>query len=198
MVKYNESVIYKICCKDVNVKEEYVGSTTNLHRRKTCHKSNCNNVNANSYKFHVYNFIREHGNWQNWDLIEVERYNAIDKHDLHKRERYWIETLNSVLNGHIPAHTQKERVHENADDVREYMIKYAENNKVKLKLYKKAYRQKNRQQMIQKDKEYYLMNKEKLCELVKCTCGSEIARCHLTKHNKTQKHIKYLASILPQ
>ena len=38
--------IYKIVCKDVAVKEIYVGSTTNLKVRKCAHKSSCNNINS--------------------------------------------------------------------------------------------------------------------------------------------------------
>jgi len=44
MVNYEKSTIYKIVCKDVNIKDCYVGSTTNFNRRKQEHKYNCNNV----------------------------------------------------------------------------------------------------------------------------------------------------------
>jgi len=46
MVNYEKSTIYKIVCKDVNIKDCYVGSTTNFNRRKQEHKYNCNNVNS--------------------------------------------------------------------------------------------------------------------------------------------------------
>ena len=39
MVNYNKSTIYKLCCKDTEITDEYVGSTTNFSRRKAHHKS---------------------------------------------------------------------------------------------------------------------------------------------------------------
>ena len=44
-VDYSKSMIYKLCCKDVNIKEIYVGSTTNLIKRKYQHKADCYNKN---------------------------------------------------------------------------------------------------------------------------------------------------------
>jgi hypothetical protein len=143
MVKYNESIIYKICCRNVEIKSQYIGSTTNFNRRKQQHKSRCITENNKSY---VYHFIRNNGGWANFDMVEVEKCNVNDKHELHKRERYWIETLNSELNGQIPTQTQKE------------------------------YNQK----------------------VIKCECGSETTKGNISHHKKTQKHIKYLASILAE
>ena len=45
MVNYNKSMIYKICCNDLKIKEIYIGSTTNFTKRKQTHKSYCNNIN---------------------------------------------------------------------------------------------------------------------------------------------------------
>eukprot|EP01080_Neovahlkampfia_damariscottae_P013297 gene13297-12127_t len=39
----NTGYIYKLCCKDPNVTEFYVGSTKNIRRRKCQHKYSCNN-----------------------------------------------------------------------------------------------------------------------------------------------------------
>ena len=58
MVKYDESSIYKLCCKNPEIKEEYVGSTTNFTRRKTEHKGTCNNENGKKFNIPVYVFIR--------------------------------------------------------------------------------------------------------------------------------------------
>ena len=108
MVHYDKSIIYKLCCKDVNVKGEYVGSTTNTQRRKVQHKHCCNNADGKKYNLNVYTYIREHGGWDAFDLVEVERYTAIDRADLHKRERHWIETLKTELNGNVPTRTSQE------------------------------------------------------------------------------------------
>ena len=39
--KYNYGKIYKLYCKDENVKEVYIGSTINLQKRIINHKTNC-------------------------------------------------------------------------------------------------------------------------------------------------------------
>ena len=39
-IDYSNSVIYKIYCKDENVKDVYVGETTDFIRRKYAHKIN--------------------------------------------------------------------------------------------------------------------------------------------------------------
>ena len=38
---YSNSIIYKIYCKDENVKDTYIGETTDFIRRKCCHKRDC-------------------------------------------------------------------------------------------------------------------------------------------------------------
>lgn len=97
-IDYSNTIIYKIVCKDINIKECYVGQITNFDKCKGCHKQRCNNINNKYYNLFVYQFIRENNGWDNWSMIEVEKFNAIDKLDAHKRERYWIETLQSTLN----------------------------------------------------------------------------------------------------
>ena len=60
MVNYNNSIIYKLCCKDTNITDIYVGSTTNFYRRKQDHKQQCNNTNSKEYNKNAYQFIRGH------------------------------------------------------------------------------------------------------------------------------------------
>ncbi len=43
MVNYSKGLVYKLCCNDTNIKDIYVGSTTNFIRRKSDHKSACDN-----------------------------------------------------------------------------------------------------------------------------------------------------------
>ena len=42
-VDYSKTVIYKIVCNDLEVKDIYVGSTSNFRNRKNKHKIKCNN-----------------------------------------------------------------------------------------------------------------------------------------------------------
>ena len=67
--------IYQLECSFEGCDDFYIGSTTNMKDRKKGHKSDCTNVNSNSYNYKVYKYIRETGgfnNWFMWILEEVE------------------------------------------------------------------------------------------------------------------------------
>jgi len=106
-IDYSKSIIYKICCKDTNITDCYIGSTTNFTNRKNRHKSNCNS-NSKKGNLKVYRFIREYGGWDNWDMILIEIYPCTDKLELLKREREFFEFFNSTLNTLIPSRTERE------------------------------------------------------------------------------------------
>eukprot|EP01038_Epipyxis_sp_PR26KG_P014805 gene14805-19891_t len=48
----------------------------------------------------VYKTIIQNGGWDNWDMIELEKYPCLDANEAHGRERYYIEQLNANLNTH--------------------------------------------------------------------------------------------------
>jgi hypothetical protein len=199
MVKYDKSTIYKICCKDVNIKGEYVGSTTNLQRRKTSHKFNCNNMNSTNYSNYVYSYIRENGGWENFDVVEVEKFNATDKNHLHTRERYWIEFLRSELNSYIPLQNSKEYYENNKESILTKHKEYYELNKKQLCENKKIYNELNKEHNNEIKKIYRNANRdqlrEKRKEKIKCECGSETSKSNLSYHKKTKKHLSYIQSL---
>ena len=39
--------------------------------------------------------IRENEGWNNWSMIEIEKYPCNDKNEACARERYWYELLNA-------------------------------------------------------------------------------------------------------
>jgi hypothetical protein len=226
MVKYNESIIYKLCCKDLEIKDEYVGSTTNFTRRKNQHKTSCNNSN----NYNVYKCIRENGGFYNWDMIEVEKYSAVDKHDLHKRERYWIEQLKPTLNKQLPTQTPKEYYEKNTDKIAQNKKEYREQNWDKIAQNKKEYQEQNADTIAQYQKEYYNKNTDKIrhkineyCqknadtiahtkkeyynknyekikqhnnEKITCECGLIVNKSSLTRHKKSKKHTEQLKNKL--
>ncbi len=77
-MNYSNSSIYKLCCNNTEIKEIYIGSTTNFRRRKFTHKYSCNNPNDRNYNLNVYKIIRENGGWDAFDMVELEKYNATD------------------------------------------------------------------------------------------------------------------------
>ena len=83
---YNNSLIYKLCCKDPSIEEIYVGSTTNFKQRKTSHKKSCNNENNKGYNLKVYKFIRDNGGFENWSMIQIEPYSCETKRELETLE----------------------------------------------------------------------------------------------------------------
>ena len=89
-IDYSHTVIYKIVCKDLAVSYVYVGSTTNLIKRRQAHKSSCNNPKARNYSFKVYETIRGNGGWDNWEVVLVESYpDCTSSEEDRKREREW-------------------------------------------------------------------------------------------------------------
>ena len=73
--------IYKLCCNDTDITEEYVGSTKNFNRRRASHKSNCNNEKSKEYNYNVYHFIRVNGGFNNWRMIQLEVVNYETKRE---------------------------------------------------------------------------------------------------------------------
>ena len=98
MVNYGKSMIYKLCCKDTSITDIYIGSTTNFNRRKQQHKTSCNCITSKKYNRKVYKFIREHGGFENWDIILIENVKVETKRELEKEERRVMEELKPSLN----------------------------------------------------------------------------------------------------
>ena len=111
--------IYKLVCNDINVKECYVGSTDNATVRKSLHKSSCNNVNGKKYNLRVYRYIREHGGWDNWSLIEIEQFEYERKPQLRAQERHHMELLGATLNSLTPNRTIPQWRQDNAAQIKQ-------------------------------------------------------------------------------
>ena len=56
-IDYSKTVMYKIVCNDLRVKDLYVGHTTDFTKRKNGHKTNCFNVNSKLFNLKVYKCI---------------------------------------------------------------------------------------------------------------------------------------------
>jgi hypothetical protein len=156
---------YKIVSINENIKDIYVGKTTNFKKRVREHKNRCYNENDKKYNIKLYQFIRENGGWDNFNFIEIET-NEYDDKDSSIRERYWIEELNATLNSYIPSRTSKE--------------------------YQKYRKENKKEQNKKNNKKYYEKNVEKINKKITCECGCEIVKRSLSIHLKTQKHQDYL------
>lgn len=166
-IDYSKNVIYKLVCNDLNVKDIYVGHTTNFIDRKRSHKHNCHNENSSKY-YHlkVYEVIRANMGWDNWSMILVEEYPCENRLQAEQRERYWLETLGATLNYNVPSRNKKEYYQQNKEYLKEKNKEYYQQNAEEIikkkKEYQKEYRQQNAEKIIKKKKEYWQKNADKM------------------------------------
>jgi hypothetical protein len=194
-INYSNTTIYKLCCKDLSITDIYIGHTTDMRKRKNVHKSTCNNEKDKSYNSKVYTFIRDNGGWDNWDMIDVERFEAIDGNDAKKKERYYIEIFKATLNMVIPSRTNKEYYEDNKEHLDEKRKEWHKENKEHFEEKKKEWREENKEYLLKKNKEYYENNKDIINSKVKCECGCEINKQGLIEHKKTKKHINLMSKL---
>jgi len=102
VIDYSNTIIYKIFCNDPNVKDIYVGHTTNFVQRKHAHKQNCTNSNSICYDLKVYKIIRNNGGWDNWTMEIVNFFKCKDKYEARKKEQEYFVLLNATLNSIEP------------------------------------------------------------------------------------------------
>jgi hypothetical protein len=127
-IDYSKTIIYKIVCNDLAVTDCYVGHTTDFICRKAAHKMECNKENHKQYNYKIYQTIRANGGWDNWSMIEIEKYPCQVHNEATARERYWYETLNANMNTYVPSRTKKEYNKTNIDKYRNIKKKYIEKN----------------------------------------------------------------------
>ena len=155
-IDHSNTIIYKLVHKEdydnVNI---YIGSTTDFIRRKNKHKSCCNCVTNRDHNNKKYQYIRDNGGWEEWNMIEVEKFPCNDKREAEAREEYWRCHFNSQLNTKRAYITNEERL--------EKMKQYNEKNKDKIK----EYYDNNKGKISERQKEYYEQNKVRLIEYQK-------------------------------
>lgn len=180
MPDFSKTIIYKIVHKtNPDDYDVYVGHSTDIQSRKWDHKKSCNNENSKMYNFKVYQYIRENGGWDNFEIIEIEKYPCNSRNEACQKEQEWCYKLNSKLNTDIPNRTPKE---------------WWEDNKERLKILNKQWRTNNREYINEKMRDYRKNNLEKMREYEKqkatCdNCGSIVRKSDIARHKKTQKCI---------
>ena len=141
---YSRNVIYKLVNKeDYDNANIYIGSTTNFTKRKCEHKSDCMNKTGVKYNQKIYHFIRDNGGWDEWNMLEVEKYPCTDNNEAKSREEHWRIHFNAGLN------TKKCYIDISSQ---EYQKQYQ-------KQYQIQYRLDNRDKNIEYQRNYRLNNK---------------------------------------
>ena len=188
-IDYSNTVIYKIVCNDLSITDLYVGQTTDFTKRKSQHKLSCNRSKNRHHDLKVYKTIRDNGGWDNWSMIEIEKFGCQDRNEASARERHWFEVLNAKLNSAYPNRTPSE---------------YRVMNKEAIAKHRKEYREENIEEISRKNKmrlrANYAKNKENMLEKWRtekftCECGSEVLKHIQSKHFRTLKHQVYCANV---
>jgi len=170
---YSKTIIYKIVCDDPNVKDCYVGHTTDMTKRKWAHKSVCNNEKNKGHNLKIYKIIRENGGWDNWTMLLVEKFACKDKHEACKREREIFEELDAKMNTFTPylTHEETKQIHkqynkqyreDHKQQYKQYYQQYREEHQEQLKQYIKQYREEHQEEIKEQYKKYYQEHKEKI------------------------------------
>jgi hypothetical protein len=180
-IDYSKTIIYKIVCNDLNITDCYVGSTTDFKTRKSAHKSACNNEKSLRHDLKVYKMIRDNGGWDNWSMIQIEKFVCNDSNEAHARERYWYENMNAKLNTHVPNRTEEEWRKDNKDEVSRK---------------DKIYREIKKDHFKEQHREYYIKNKEKITSQCECECGKSYAKNCKSSHLKSLTHRQYITAQL--
>ena len=150
-VDYSKTFIYKLCCNDINIKDIYVGHSTDFKSRNQKHKSSCNNVNNKSYNQYNYQFIRENGGYENWKMIKLYDFPCNSKREAEAEEDKTMQELGATLNK-IRAFTTAE---EKKEQSKKSSKEWRENNSEYKKEYDEKYYQNNKEELSQKHKQYY-------------------------------------------
>ena len=169
MPDYSKSKIYKMECGELT----YIGSTTQptLARRLAGHKADykrwCLGKESNCSSFRLFEIGEP-------TIVLLESVNCNNKDELHRRERYYIESMECV-NKCIPTRTQKDWYQDYSEKVIEKTRKYYQANSEKIKEYCQAnkdkikqtnyeYRQANADKIKEKHREYIQANADKIKE----------------------------------
>jgi hypothetical protein len=154
-IDYSNTIIYKLVCRNLDIKNCYVGHTTQFTKRKYGHKLACDGTHKMRY---VHRFINENGGFSNWDMVMIEKYSCKDVYEACARERFYIEQLNADLNKYSPP---------TGLTTSEYGKQYRKKNPEKCKELSKQYYTKHTDKIKEKCKQYYIENSEKCKEIVK-------------------------------
>ena len=95
----NDYVFYKIVCEDCP-DYVYVGSTVNFTKRKSNHKSACNDETNHHYQQRLYKHIRENGGWGAWQMVVIDEAKQLTLRESQAHE----EKLRLKYEGNLNSH----------------------------------------------------------------------------------------------
>jgi hypothetical protein len=195
-------IIYEIRPLNKELIFSYVGSTLNFRNRKYQHKKDCNNINSTNHSVKLYQFIRNNGGFNEFEMIPLEEYECDRKTQSRIREQFFINQIENKLN--------MKKAFISTEETKEYMIEYRLNNKKQMKKYRndnketiklqvKEYYEKHKELIIEQNKTNYKNKKEIIKkqrkEKILCLCGKEFRKSDKIRHERSKKHLNYLEQL---
>ena len=214
MSDYSQGKIYMLTSEQTP--EVYIGSTKEtLEIRLTKHKSDYKGWFGGN-PIYSYKTSYEIIKYDDCKIQLIENYPCESRKELELKEGEY-QRMMDCINKRVEGRTQKEYREDNKERIeeyrevnrekilqqqREYAKEYRKNNPEKIKEQQKEYKQNNPEKIKKYQEEYSKNNIERLKEYrkeyyknrpkIKCVCGSEIRKADTRRHQRTQKHIKYI------
>ena len=187
--------IYRIFCLDTSIKDEYIGSTTNIRQRKCAHKNAHKNEKHKSYNKKVYQYIRANGGWDNWRMDLVEEIEFGTRQELNRREGEVIQSRGATLNRQVAGRTVQESNKGYYDSHRDAILAHQRqlynDNKEAFDEKSRVYYNSHKESISAQKKEYYLRSRKEInSEKFICLCGGVYIYGNRLRHYGSAKHIK--------
>ena len=207
-IDYSQTHFYKIVCRNTDIKDCYVGHTTDFTKRKHQHKRTCyDEKDQVHYNFYLYQFIRENGGWDNFDMILLDTLNCENNLRARAVEREFIEEIKPTLNQiKRPMRTEEEAIEyrkeyygNNCEDIKQKNKQYRIDNEELVKQRKKIYNENHKEERSIKNKEWRDKNADTIRQQrsVKMTCDCGVVFCQksIRRHERSNRHQSYLKSL---
>lgn len=220
MPNYQNGKIY--CIRSFKTDDIYIGSTTQLLcKRMDCHRSSYKSW-INGYKKYCSSFeLMKHGDayielhekypCDSKDELRREEgkyqreMNCVNKRKECRTPKEWREDNKEYLkeyernrpNKKERAEQHKQYYKKHKDKLNNYSRQYYQEHKEKATEYNKQYYQNTKEDSKKKSKQRYENNSEEINKKrrekkIICSCGSEIRKDTVKRHERTQKHIQYI------
>ena len=147
--------IYRIVSKNQELKNCYIGKTRNLTSRIRQHKSDSINIQSRRYNLPMYQYIREHGGFENFEVINLKDIWIDGAENTSIHEQYYFELYGGFINCLNTYYPNRK--------ARETSLIYYYKHKEQVTEYQAKYRNEHKEQTVK----YYIEHKEKIKEQTK-------------------------------
>jgi len=96
MLMMIDMLIHQYIRYSVKMKQLKIGHTTNFEKRKMDHMDHMIETETSYRK--VYEFIRNHGGWNNWNMIILATYTCKNRGHASRLEWFWWNKIGGSLN----------------------------------------------------------------------------------------------------